>query len=127
MKSIAGTLLLFASARRAMRSQSSGAPPASYSLSSSSPSPSGDACLESSIYNSSLHITMSRSFGGKSAASSDTGAVSDDPSLVRVNEKNGTSGLVEEPAEDVDVDELESERERPSGDRCAGCTVSTVS
>ena len=68
---------------------------------------------------SSLHITMSRSCGGKSAASNETGAVSDEPSLVRVNEKNGTIGLVRESAEDDEDDELDSERARLR----AGCTV----
>lgn len=48
MKSIAGTRLLFASARRAIRSQSKGAP-ASYSLSSSSSS-AGDTGLRPPMY-----------------------------------------------------------------------------
>ena len=45
---------------------------------------------------------MCRSFEGKSVASSDTGAASDEPSSVRVKEKNGTIGDGEEMLEDVD-------------------------
>lgn len=82
---------------------------------------------------SSLHITMCRSLGGNSAASSDTGAVNDDPSDVRVKEKKGTSGGEVKLAKEEDAEDADAERARDRGLVREGwmvsmvCTVSTVS